>query len=503
LIRCSNISFSFGGEDGAPVLDAIDLEIGDGEWVAVTGGNGSGKTTLCRLLAGLLKPSDGAVSVDGEDSYESRRAADGRIPVAYAFQNPDSQFVTTTVARELRFGMENIGFGADVIEGRFNSAVERFHLTRLLDRNPHALSGGEKQRVMLASIWCLRPRHLVLDEPFAFLDAAGRRSFLEGVRESFHGSGLTIIWATLEPDEVGAAQRVICLEGGRVCFDGSAAAFASAAPDDVLTGPLAPPGAATGAPLAKGAGTAEAAASTGECNRPRFASPRTEVGGVVIESRGAVFTHGGPFELRLGDFTARRGEWIGIVGPSGAGKTTMLHACSGLMPPRDGALVLFGKRIAASRDFPAGRVAVLFQAPEEGFFSPTVRDEVGYGHRSFHGAAGLDRAVDGALAAVGLDPAQYGGRNPFRLSQGEKRLVAVASLLVLNAELLLLDEPTLFLDGSGRRLLGAALAGLVDAGATTFIASHESRFVGRFAKRRIGLAEGRIVEAPRPRPDFP
>lgn len=155
-------------------------------------------------------------------------------------------------------------------------------------------------------------------------------------------------------------------------------------------------------------------------------------------------------------------------------------------------MTVLGARVAAKRDFPAGRVAFLFQSPEDGFFAPTVREEVAFAHRSFAGAQVPGLAVSRALSEAGLAPESFLERNPFRLSQGEKRLVALASVLVMEASLFLLDEPTIFLDGGARRRLCSALERLSARGATIIIASHDAGFLRECTDRIVTLENGRL-----------
>lgn len=523
MITFRNVSFSYPGSHGTSVLNSIHLTIRDGEWVAVTGGNGSGKSTLCRLIAGLLEPTEGSVLVNGAGPCKPSNAARDRIPVAIAFQNPDSQFLTSTVRREILFGMENMGLDPGTIGMRFEGAVETFGLVSILHRNPHTLSGGEKQRVMLASIWVMNPHHIVLDEPFSFLDSAGRRSFLDAVRDSFHREGLTVVWSTLEPDEIVCADRVLYVENGTLTGDGSPGELASIVADGVLTEPISPylrdrrsdgtvhspHGASNQSRFMQmnGGAAAGRCGDSGAYGRKHERTGGQETAGEVqvkrypagkppslIAMKDARFSQNeGDFVLRISSLNVQRGEIIGITGPSGSGKTTLLLGCSGILPPRDGEVTLFGRRVASTRDRPAGKIAFLFQTPEEGFFSPTVRDEVAFGYRSFHGTTGLDNAVQKALEAVGLDAEAFVDRNPFRLSQGEMRMVAIASLLVLPAEIFFLDEPTLFLDGTARNMVANALSGLRSRGITTMIASHEPRFIHSSAERCISLEGGYVV----------
>lgn len=519
MIRLDHVSLAF---HRSHILHDIDLAVHDGEWIALTGRNGSGKSVLLRLVAGLLEPTSGRVTVDGTSPLggPSGAAAGGRggsvsgdgpfsdspssggscygsdspgdLPVGIAFQNPDSQFITTSAAREVRFGMENLGLDSAEIDKRFHEAVERFTLAPFLDRNPHMLSGGEKQRLLLAAIWAMRPRHILLDEPFSFLDAAARRSALETVRRTFHVEGRTVIWATLDPEELLLADRVICIDGGRIVYDGSPDGAAAAIPEGVLAGDMpAARAVAAGVPVDEAYVRGNGNARNNDISAQGSGTVRS--GDPILELDQAFLSPGGgDFTLTVPGLSLHGGETLGVTGPSGSGKTTLLLGCSGLMPPREGSLTLFGKRIRSKKDFPAGRVALLFQSPEEGFFAPTVGEEVALANRRFGTGRTDEEAARDALERVGLDPDIFMSRSPFHLSQGEKRLVALASQLALPARLFLLDEPTLFLDGAARSRLVEALDRLVAAGVSLVIASHDTRFVGSRTERCITLANGSV-----------
>jgi len=478
---------SLGAPDGRGILRSIRLSIEDGEWIAVAGGNGSGKTTLCRLVAGLRSPSSGEVSVDGADPS----AADAVPAVAIAFQNPDSQFVTTSVEREILFGMENLDLAPDEMRSRLDGTAASFDLGGLLPRNPHTLSGGEKQRLVLACLHAMAPRHLVLDEPFSFLDAAARVSFLGALRGSIGGRSKTVLWSTVEEEEIALADRVVFLHGGRVLYDGPPAALADAVPGEILDAAIvrAPPHASATAARVPAAG--EAAPRSGQS--PAGGASGAPGGGsaeaaAAVEIRGATFSRGKGFSLPVSELSIRRGESVGIAGPSGSGKTTLLLGCAGLLPPLEGSAAVLGVRIRSRRDAPVGRFAFLFQSPEEGFFAPTVREEIALSRRAFHGGRELEASVEAALETAGLPPAAFLDRNPFGLSQGEKRLVAVASALVIGAELLLLDEPTIFLDGASRARLLDLLARLRAAGTTIVAASHDPRLLAPLCDRVVVLS---------------
>jgi energy-coupling factor transporter ATP-binding protein EcfA2 len=490
VITLRDVSFGFSNGASRPFIDSVNLAIPDGEWVAIAGGNGSGKSTLCRLMAGLYSPAAGTVEIDGAEAGTGRneggRAAAGAAPafvdrrrvpdVGIAFQNPDSQFVTSSVAREILFGMENCAVPAGELESRVASAARLFRLDRYLSRNPHTISGGEKQRLLLACLWSMGPRHLILDEPFSFLDGESRTSFLEALRRSFRNEGKTIIWSTVDQDEVALADRVVFLEKGRVLFDGFPQGLAVSVPAGVLSDSLV---------------HREAEGAAARVNSSRVETTDTAA---IVEIRGASFSPGdSTFVLDVPSFAASPGDCIGVCGASGSGKTTFLLGCAGLLPPRKGAVTLFGKRVSSRRDFPAGRVAYLFQMPEEGFFAPTVREEVALAHKNFFGAPGEEAAVARALVEVGLEPGDYLDRNPFHLSQGEKRLVALASILVLGADVFMFDEPTIFLDGVARRRLRTALERMGSRGAPVIIASHDRPFLETVAGRVATITDGTLA----------
>ena len=489
MIRLQDVSFAFPPAGSGDVLRRVNLVVRDGEWVAVAGGNGSGKTTLCRIMAGVSRPLTGTVTVEGAQRVPADGAPRGAPATGIAFQNPDSQFVTSSVERELLFGMENLGLEALEMRARLAAAAGAFALEPYLTRNPHTLSGGEKQRLLLACLWAMGPRHLILDEPFSFLDSGGRAAFLDALRGSFRREGSAIVWSTVDADEAALADRVIYLDGGEIRFDGVPGDLARAIPREKLQSSL----------VHRSAGGV-----------PLDEAPRREVRGrpetppgegrapaaAVVEVRDARFSPGGgDFLLEIPSLSIAPGERIGVCGPSGSGKTTFLLACAGLLAPRKGAVMVLGARVAARRDFPAGRVAFLFQSPEDGFFAPTVREEVAFARRSFAGTEEPGLAASRALSEAGLAPESFLERNPFRLSQGEKRLVALASVLVMEASLFLLDEPTIFLDGGARRRLGSALERLSARGATIVIASHDAGFLRECTDRIVTLENGRLSRA--------
>jgi energy-coupling factor transport system ATP-binding protein len=220
MIRIENVTFRY--HDGAPpALNCVSLDLDAGESVAVIGPSGSGKTTLLMLLDALLLPTEGRVTVDGLWTAVESNVWDVRRSVGFIFQNPDNQLVSTTVERELAFGMENLGLPSDEIERRVESALVRFRLAAVRDRPPHRLSGGEKQRVAIAAVLAMSPAYLALDEPTSLLDAAGRVELWRVLTEIGRDRARTTIHVTQFPEEVLLSERVVVLESGRLVYDGT------------------------------------------------------------------------------------------------------------------------------------------------------------------------------------------------------------------------------------------------------------------------------------------
>jgi energy-coupling factor transport system ATP-binding protein len=220
LIRLSDVTLTYDSA-GTPALQGIDLSIEAGESVAIVGPSGSGKTSLLRLMNALLVPTSGLVTVDGLATNDASNTWEVRRRVGLIFQNPDNQLVSTTVERELAFGMENLGLAPSEIRARVEETLVRFRLQDLRERAPHRLSGGEKQRVAIAAVLAMRPSCLLLDEPTSLLDAAGRHDVWGMIGELRADSSRTVVHVTQFPDEIGLSSRVLVVFEGHVVFDSS------------------------------------------------------------------------------------------------------------------------------------------------------------------------------------------------------------------------------------------------------------------------------------------
>jgi energy-coupling factor transport system ATP-binding protein len=219
MIEVDRIHYTYPDSDSPFSLRGISFCLRPGEKIAVMGPNGSGKTTLIRCLNGLIQPTSGKVSVDGMNTRNPEATYEVRRRVGMVFQNPDNQIVTTTVERELAFGLENLGLDRQSMRSRIEEAMERFHLVKYRQWPPHRLSGGERQRLALASIWVMAPKYLILDEPTSLLDPGGRKEVLEMLqRESEDGIGILLV--TQYPEETLVFDRLLLIDSGEIVQDG-------------------------------------------------------------------------------------------------------------------------------------------------------------------------------------------------------------------------------------------------------------------------------------------
>ncbi|MDW7739623.1 MAG: energy-coupling factor transporter ATPase [Bacillota bacterium] len=229
FIEAKAVSYNYPGEEteSSPALSGIDMVIKKGEYVALIGPNGSGKTTLMKLFNALLIPSSGEVLVEGISTADEEMLPEIRRRCGMIFQNPDNQLVATTVEEDIAFGPENLALPTEEIRERVYSAASQLGLDRVLKQPPHMLSGGEKQRVAIAGVLAMQPGCILMDEPTAMLDAAGRREVLKTVAALNRDHGIAIVHVTHFPTEAALADRIVLLDHGSIVTQGS--------PQEVLT----------------------------------------------------------------------------------------------------------------------------------------------------------------------------------------------------------------------------------------------------------------------------
>lgn len=492
-------------------VDGLDLSIAPGERVLLLGPSGAGKSTLIQALAGVLG--------DSADEGESRGSLliDGMLPAAVrgraglVLQDPDSQVILARVGDDVAFGCENLGVDRDEIWRRVAWALDAVGLHVALDHPTSQLSGGQKQRLALAGVLAMHPGLLLLDEPTANLDPAGVAEVQDAVGRVVERTGATLVVIEHRVDTwASAVDRVVVLEpNGGVSADGSIERVlgdASTA-DRLRDAGVWVPGWRPEPPARRtqpGTGAGASSASGGAIGAAPPAGAGAGAGaGVLLSATGLSVGRPGqhPVQTDLA-FELRDRELLAIEGPNGAGKSTLALTLAGLLAPQSGSVVasdlLRGdNRLDASphrwrsREL-LTRIGMVFQDPEHQILKPTVREDLLVGPRAAAGGRSrralpsdiLDR-VDEVLERLRL--AHLAEANPYTLSGGEKRRLSVATALVTEPRVLVLDEPTFGQDARTWRELVALLAELRDDGTSIVAVSHDADFVRVLADRRLEL----------------
>ena len=520
MIRVEGLTFSYAG--GKPALCDLSVSIRPGERVAVIGPNGSGKSTLARCLNGLLLPAAGRVEVDGLTTTDPESVHEIRQRLALVFQNPDDQIVSTTVESEIAFGLENLGTPQPAMVDRVEATLADFHLDRYRHHPPHLLSGGEKQRLAVAACVAMQPRYMVLDEPTALLDPTSRREVM-ALLEVLHERGVTPIHITQEPAEAARAHRVIVMHAGRITMDGTPAeVFAQT--DRLRQLGLRAPFTATLAAdlrtsgvdvragyleaedlepvlmdLCAGADPNQPDADAGNGGKaPAAPAPEAEAKLSVTDLHFAYEVAPGQRLQALAgvDIDIPAASAVAVIGPSGSGKTTLAQHLNGLLKADSGQVCVDGREIWSAADLSSVRaqVGLVFQFPELQLFAETLAEDVAFGPRNL-GCDGTtaDARVREALDVVGLPIEDYGSRSPLSLSAGERRRAAIAGVLAMQPQVLVLDEPTAGLDPQAARALAAILDHLRSTGRTLILISHDMDLVAELATHVVVMRQGRIA----------
>ena len=524
IIEMECVSFSYGtAADGAYALKDIDLSVEEGTFVGLIGPSGAGKSTLASAITGAIPHHYrgrlfGSTLVAGLDTCEASLTDIAKV-VGSVLQDIDAQMVASVVEDELLFGLENFGIDHREIEGRIASALDAVGIADLRHREIATLSGGQKQKVAIAAILAMTPRVIVMDEPTSALDPASARDVFEVLRRAKELTGMTVI--LIEQTVALLAEycdRVVVIDQGRIALDGTptdvfshgetlraigvdtprtvrifnSLAEAGLAPNDspaltldgaesLVAGILAP-GLSESSPIVpRTLGDRPDARNTAD-ERP-----------IIVDVAGAAYSYGtGQAGIEGINLTVRAGEILAVVGQNGAGKTTFTKLLNGLIKPSAGVVRIAG---LDTRTTPvsalASHAATLFQNPDRQLCRNTVVEEISFG-LELQGApadAARERALHVA-ATFGLPE----NASPFNLSRGQRQMVALASVVALEPELIILDEPTSGLDYRECMTVMETVRQRALDGAAVVMVCHDMEVVSDFADTLAVMTEGRLIE---------
>ena len=511
IINLKGLKFQYkSGSDLA--LDGIDLEVYPGEFVAVIGPSRAGKSTMCLTLNGLIPhflegTMEGDVSVTGKSTRESSVKVLSK-EVALVFQDFESQLFSTSAALDVAFGPENFALEHEEIVRRVQDSLEMVGLSGFEQREPASLSGGEKQRLAIASALALNSPILVLDEPTTDLDPVGKSSVLKvaGMLRDTHKH--TIICVEHEMEELIVADRIVLVIEGKIKMQGT--------PKDVLTNvdllsengvmPLGIPNLFTALGIESAALTVEEGAE--ELNRLGYQLSSTLYQRLISEDLARRKSYGHPIikvqNLSFGytpstpilknlSFDILEGEFLAILGQNGSGKTTLAKQFNGLLLPTDGKVLVVGEDTKSSGIYKLSKtIGYVFQNPDNQIFADTIGDEVAFGPKNYKfSPEEISIRVKEALDSVGLGGRE--GEDPFSLTKGERQRVAVASVLAMKPKILILDEPTTGLDYKEQIGIMELLKKLNNEGTTIIIITHSMWAVSHYAHRGIVMNHGQVV----------
>ena len=521
MIEIQELTFKYNGAK-KNALEKISLEIEKGGFVGIIGESGAGKTTLCNCINGLIPhhyTGDfyGSVKVDGTDTFEID-AGKLALKVGSVFQDIESQITGYFVEDEILFGLENFGIAADEIESRITSALETMGISELRHKEISSLSGGQKQKVVIAAILALEPDILVLDEPTGELDPASSVQIFEMLKKLNEEKGITIVVAeqkimllcefvkklivlehgtcvhygeirsTLthqrEMEEAGInCPRVLTLTGKMV--DQGLAPAGMKAEDRICLN------AEEAAEFVKKVLPASLPRGTVSSGTDCPVKPDNDNTDVVLEFSHVGFSYNETANVRDLNVKVRKGDFISIIGSNGAGKSTFSKLTNGLLKPSVGDVLVVGKNTKQQKvSALAKHIGFLFQNPDRQICCSTVREEIAFSLRN-NGIAQeeIKTRVEKTLNEFGFD----GDTEPFNMSRGQRQRLCLACLIALNPEILILDEPTTGLDYRECMEAMEKIRALNESGTTVIMVCHDMEVVLDFAKTIIVMNRGEIL----------
>ena len=502
-IKIDNVSFSYPHE-AMPVLQNIELEVQQGEFVVIIGQSGCGKSTLLRQMKRELRPNgdiSGAIYYEGR-ALDELSEEEASTHIGYVLQQPENQIVTDKVWHELAFGLENLGLETQTVRRRVAEISNFFGIHNWFHQKTVQLSGGQKQLLNLASVMVMQPKVLLLDEPTSQLDPIAAVEFLQTLKRLNTELGLTVIIVEHRLEEVlPIADRVAVMEKGTIIYDGR--------PNQILQGLPENHPMIKALPTAikiyhglQGKGKAPVTIREGQrwltensTVEKRVLQDEPSINSkVILEAKDVAFRYekSGPDIVEHFNVKIKQGEFFSIIGGNGAGKSTALALLAGLQKPYRGQLLINGQKQKGSRGKEWKSVLLLPQDPKTLFVEKTVQLEI---HQLKNHPAYLCEKQDEIIELLNLQPILH--RHPYDCSGGEQQRIALAKLLLLNPSILLLDEPTKGLDAYAKEELGNMLVQLQET--TVVMVTHDIEFSAKYSDRCALFFDRNLVSEGTPR----
>lgn len=519
LVEIEGLSYWYPGRD-EPALDGVSMRLSPGEFVVLAGASGCGKSTLCRAVNGLVPHFyggriSGSVRVAGMDASAVEVRDLARV-VGMVFQDPENQLVSESPVAEIAFGLENMGLDLIQMRKRVEEVMASLRLSELREKRTRELSGGQKQKVVLASVLAMHPQVLVLDEPTSQLDPISADDFLSTLKSLNDELGVVVLLAEHRVERCyHFADRVIVLENGRVGFEGAPDEIARWARGDRSF--LLPPitrlfmnGADSTPPLTVKAGRmrletmasglfvsppacaerdARSSSKSGRKGRRETNRPDPIVS---VKNLWHVYQDG--TEALSGvDLSIEQGEFVAIIGENGSGKTTLVKHFNGLLRPSKGKVFLSGKDTGSMKIYEMARTCgMLGQNPNSQLVADTTTSEL---EATLEAMSVPREEWDAHIAAIVslLDLGAVGDRNPEDLSCGERERVALGSVLVYKPDVLVLDEPTRGIDQATKERLSRHLREYNAQGKTVVLVTHDLEFAAESCTRVVLMGSGKVL----------
>ena len=530
LIDVKNLLFNYkmySGEKEEVIehtaIDHVSLSIKKGDFVGILGHNGSGKSTLAKQLAALLKPSGGIIYVNGMDTAKDELLFSIRKTAGMVFQNPDNQLIGNIVEEDIAFGPENMGIPREEIEERITRALEATGMSAYREHSPNALSGGQKQKIAISGVLSMEPECIIFDEPTAMIDPEGRKEVLKAIYDLNRLKHITIIYITHFLDEVSKADYLYVMKQGAITLEGSPEILFKM-PEQLTENNLELPFEISliaelrkkGLNIPKEIYTKQQLLEFFKCmqqeegflfqekkvenQQKRCIAEAEKEKGIVLKNISYQYKKRSAEEakdaLKDVSLSIKPGEFVAIVGKTGSGKSTLIQHLNGLLQPQSGQYFFEGQDIWSKKyDLKKLRqkVALCFQYPEYQLFEETILKDIAFGPKNL----GFDKKkceekARYAMKLVGL-PAELEKVSPFSLSGGQKRRVALAGILAMEPEYLILDEPVAGMDAPGKKMLFQLLHHLnKDKGITIVLVSHNMDDVAAHADRVLIMEDGTL-----------